>query len=205
MDWGFGGPTGVYHSAYDDYLWMTRFGDPGYVRHAAAARIAAAMLLRVANADVLPYDYVEYATTMRGDVASLTRAANAKGMTVSLDPINASIDNFEHAARAFATSRDEALGHGAVPESVNLALLRVERALTRPEGLRTRPWFRNLIFAADENNGYANVLFPSVTEAIRSGDQALVTREIADLAARFNAAAQALNDAGTALRTKSRA
>ena len=202
MDWGFGGPTGVYHSAYDDYLWMARFGDPGYVRHAAAARIAAAMLLRIANADVLPYDYVEYATTMRGDVASLTRAANAKGMTVALDPINTSIDNFEHAARAFATSRDDALGHGTVPESVNLALLRVERALTRPEGLRTRPWFRNLIFAADENNGYANVLFPSVTEAIRSGDQALVTREIADLAARFNAAAQALNDAGTALRTK---
>ena len=46
------------------------------------AGIAAAMLLRVANADVLPYDYVEYATTMRGDVASLTRAANAKGMAV---------------------------------------------------------------------------------------------------------------------------
>jgi N-acetylated-alpha-linked acidic dipeptidase len=121
-------------------------------------------------------------------------------MTVALDPLNASLDNFEHAARAFALNRDEKLGHGDVREDVNLALLRVERALTRPEGLRTRPWFRNLIFAADENNGYANVLFPSVTEAIRSGDQALVTREIADLAARFNAAAQALIDAGMALR-----
>jgi N-acetylated-alpha-linked acidic dipeptidase len=203
MDWGFGGPTGVYHSAYDDYLWMTRFGDPGYVHHAAAARIASAMLLRLANADVLPYDYVEYATTMRNDVASLSRAETAKGITVSLDPINASIDAFERSARAFASARDSALAlphHDAAYAKANLALMQVERSLTRPQGLRTRPWFRNLIFAADEDNGYANVLFPSVTEAIRSGDRGLVEREIADLAGRFTAAAHALDDATAALR-----
>jgi N-acetylated-alpha-linked acidic dipeptidase len=200
MDWGFGGPTGVYHSAYDDYLWMSRFGDPGYVRHATAARIAAAMLLRVANADVLPYDYVEYAQTMRTDVAGLNKSAAAKGMTVSLDPIYGAIDALEKSAKAFATARDAALGRGAVSAKVNAALMQVERALTRPEGLKTRPWYRNLIFAADEDNGYANVQFPSVTEAIRSGDHELVTREIADLAARFGAAAHALDDASAALR-----
>jgi N-acetylated-alpha-linked acidic dipeptidase len=200
MDWGFGGPTGVYHSAYDDYLWMSRFGDPGYVRHATAARIAAAMLLRVANADVLPYDYVEYAQTMRADVAGLNKSAAAKGMTVSLDPIYGAIDALEKSAKAFAMARDAALGRGAVSAKVNAALMQVERALTRPEGLKTRPWYRNLIFAADQDNGYANVQFPSVTEAIRSGDHELVTREIADLAARFGAAAHALDDASAALR-----
>jgi len=200
MDWGFGGPTGVYHSAYDDYLWMTRFGDPGYARHAAAARIAAAMLLRVANADVLPYDYVEYAQTMRGDVAGLAKAATAKGIAVSLGPIYSAIDSLEKSAKAFATARDAALGRGAVSGKVNVSLMQVERALTRPEGLKTRPWYRNLIFAADEDNGYANVQFPSVTEAIRSGDRSLVDREIADLAARFGAAAHALDDASAALR-----
>jgi N-acetylated-alpha-linked acidic dipeptidase len=203
MDWGFGGPTGVYHSAYDDYYWMTRFGDPGYVHHATAARIASVMLLRLANADVLPYDYVEYATTMRGDVSSLSRVETAKGINVSLDPINTSIDTFERSARAFNSARDSALGlphHEAAYAKANLALLRVERSLTRPEGLKTRPWFRNLIFAADEDNGYANVLFPSVTEAIRSGDRGLVEREVADLAGRFTAAAHALDDATAALR-----
>ena len=60
-EWGFGGPGGVYHSQYDDYTWMTKFGDPGFQYHAAAARVGTAMLLRVANADVLPYDYAEYA------------------------------------------------------------------------------------------------------------------------------------------------
>ncbi len=29
-EWGFGGQGGVYHSQYDDYAWMTKFGDPGF-------------------------------------------------------------------------------------------------------------------------------------------------------------------------------
>jgi N-acetylated-alpha-linked acidic dipeptidase len=87
-------------------------------------------------------------------------------------------------------------------ERANAALLRVERALTRPEGLRTRPWVRGLIYAADENNGYSTMVIPSVNEAIRSGDHALSVREVADLAARFAAATRALEDAAAALRER---
>jgi N-acetylated-alpha-linked acidic dipeptidase len=75
----------------------------------------------------------------------------------------------------------------------------VERALTRPAGLRTRPWFRNLVYAADEDNGYATILFPSVAEALRAGDAALAAREVADLVARVDAAGAALDAAGRAL------
>ena len=50
---------------FDSADWMARFGDPGYAYHAAAARVGAVMLLRLANADVVPYDYVEYARTVR--------------------------------------------------------------------------------------------------------------------------------------------
>jgi N-acetylated-alpha-linked acidic dipeptidase len=75
----------------------------------------------------------------------------------------------------------------------------VERALTRPEGLRTRPWYRNLIYVADENNGYANMVFPSVNEAVRAGDQALATRELSDLVARFDRATAAIEAARSAL------
>ena len=58
----------------------------------------------------------------------------------------------------------------------------------------------NLIYAADENNGYADMVFPSVAEAIRSGDAALSAREVADLASRFRAAARALDEATAAVR-----
>jgi N-acetylated-alpha-linked acidic dipeptidase len=201
-EWGFGGPGGVYHSQYDDYSWMSKFGDPGFQYHAAAARIGTAFLLRVANADVLPYDYVEYARTMQGYVAPIDRALAAHHWTGNTAALRTSIDALEREARAFNTARDSALA-GSVPkaslERTNLALLQVERSLLRPEGLRTRPWFRNLIYVADENNGYANMVFPSINEAIRSGDAALTQREIEDLASRFTKAAQAVANARTAL------
>jgi N-acetylated-alpha-linked acidic dipeptidase len=204
-EWGFGGPGGVYHSQYDDYTWMSKFGDPGFVYHAAAARIAAGMVLRLANADVLPYDYVEFSRTMRRYLPAIDKSFvehhwSAEAPTA---PLRAAIDRMERAAADFASTRDAALSSGAVPKSAlsetNRALLRVERALTRPEGLRSRPWFRNLIYVADEDNGYANMALPSINEAIRHGDAALATREISDLASRFDEAARALSDAQRAL------
>jgi N-acetylated-alpha-linked acidic dipeptidase len=197
-DWGFGGAGGVYHSAYDSRYWMETFGDPGYRYHAAAARIGAAMALRLANAEILPYDYVEFARTMRRYVPALDQAIATRKWQASSTSLSAAIDRMAQSAAAFGAARDSALGRTLTDQtraSANAALLRVERALTRPEGLRTRPWYRNLIYAADENNGYANMVFPSVNEAVRSGDAALTQREIDDLARRFDAASAALDDA----------
>lgn len=203
LDWGFGGPYGVYHSQYDDFAWMSRFGDPGFVRHAASAALGAGLLLRLANADVLPYDYVEFARTMRRYVPQMEAQAMRRRWEVEMGPLAEAIGRMEGSATAFAQARDARLAAGAPAAGVlartNAALMRVERALTRPEGLRTRPWFRGLIYAADENNGYSNVVFPSIVEAIRAGDQPLTEREVADLASRFIAAAAALDEARQAL------
>jgi N-acetylated-alpha-linked acidic dipeptidase len=204
-EWGFGGAGGVYHSQYDDFTWMSKFGDPGFVYHAAAARIAAGMVLRVANADVLPYDYVEFARTMRRYLPSIDRAFAQRGWNDASPtaPLSAAVDRMEVMAKGFANERDAALSAGGTSKDklaeTNGALLRVERAFTRPEGLRSRPWFRSLIYVADEDNGYANMALPSVNEAIRSGDSALALREIADLARRFDDATGALADARRAI------
>jgi N-acetylated-alpha-linked acidic dipeptidase len=203
LDWGFGGPGGVYHSAYDTHEWMSRFGDPGFRHHAAAARVGAALALRLANADVLPYDYAEFARTVKQHLPAAERATRERGWELSLDTLARSIDAMERAASELARVRDAALTRSSVQkralERANAALLRVERALTRPEGLRTRPWYRALIYAADENNGYSTMVLPSVNEAIRAGDRALASREAADLAARFASATRALEDATAAL------
>ena len=202
-DWGFGGSGGVYHSQYDDFAWMSRFGDSSYAYHAAAARIAAAMLLRFANADILPYDYVEFATTMQRYLPALDRAIAAKRWNVSSSALRDAIVAMEREAAAFGAARDRLLAAGTPDRdrraAVNAALLGVERALVRPEGLRTRPWYRNLIYVADVDNGYANMVFPSVNEALRANDQRLTADEIADLARRFDAAARALAAARAAL------
>jgi len=203
VDWGFGGPGGVYHSQYDSYAWMSRFGDPGFKRHAAAASVGAALLLRLANAEVLPYDYAEFARTMRGYLPALESTLKAKGWDAQpTTALRTSIDAMEQAAVVFSGVRDGALVGGVDAqrrEAANQALLRVERALTRPSGLRDRAWYRNLIYASDPDNGYADMIFPGVSNAARHGDRPLTESEIADLAQRFTAATAAINDARAAL------
>jgi N-acetylated-alpha-linked acidic dipeptidase len=202
-EWGFGGQGGVYHSQYDDFAWMSKFGDPGFVYHATAARIAAAMVLRLANAEILPYDYVEFAQTMQHYLPMIDRSLTTKRWNGSTSALREAIGHMEREAVAFSAARDRALAGGTLPReqrgAVNAALRSVERALTRPEGLRTRPWYRNLIYVADVDNGYANMALPSVNEAIRANDEALTRTELDDLARRFEAATRALVDARSAL------
>ncbi|MBU6367199.1 MAG: M20/M25/M40 family metallo-hydrolase [Gemmatimonadetes bacterium] len=206
-DWGFGGPAGTYHSAYDTHAWMERFGDPGFQYHATAGRIGAAMALRLANADVLPYDYAEFARTMRRQVALLERGLAAKGWDAGrtaalVAPLVAAIDGLEGAATRFHAVRDGALARGASPEAqrgANAALRQVERALARPSGLKSRPWYRSLIYASDVDNGYSTMVFPGIGEAIRYGSEAEVRGEVAELAERFAAATREVERAAQAL------
>jgi N-acetylated-alpha-linked acidic dipeptidase len=194
-DWGFGGPQGVYHSAYDSYHWMSKFGDPNFEFHATNARIGAAALLRLANAEILPYDYVEYARTMKRFVAQTGQSIADKHWKLSAAELSSAVGRMESAAVVFAAARDRALGAQLSPATakrVNAALLGVERQLIRPQGLVTRPWFRNLIYASDENNGYSTMVLPSVNEAIRLGDEAAAARELTDISQRFDAATRVL-------------
>jgi len=203
VDWGFGGPQGVYHSAYDSYHWMAKFGDPTFDVHATVARIGAAMLLRIANAEILPYDYVEFARTMRRFGSQVDQALADKKWNVSTAGLSAAITRMENAAVAFNAARDRALTvqlASGTAKQVNANLLETERQLTRSNGLVTRPWFRNLIYASDENNGYATMVLPSVNEAIRAGDQLVVGQELTDLAQRFDAATRTLQVATELLR-----
>jgi N-acetylated-alpha-linked acidic dipeptidase len=202
LEWGFGGRGGVYHSQYDDWYWMTHFGDVGFRYHATAASISAATLLRLANADVLPFDYAEFARTMKQYLPAVDRDMTRREWSGSTQSVAAAVDAMEAAATRFAASRDSVLRttlSPAIARRVNASLMRVERALTRPSGLHTRPWVRSLTYAADEDNGYANMPLPSINEALRAGDRDLTMREIADLTQRFLDATTALESARAAL------
>ncbi|HKF52700.1 MAG TPA: M28 family metallopeptidase, partial [Candidatus Acidoferrales bacterium] len=61
----FNGPYGVYHSMYDDFYWINHFGDPGYRYHTLMTRLWGVLSLRLADSDVLPYDFASYASEIR--------------------------------------------------------------------------------------------------------------------------------------------
>jgi N-acetylated-alpha-linked acidic dipeptidase len=55
-DEGFGS-SGVYHSAYDDYQWFSRYGDTTFGYGRALAQLVGSIVLRLADAEVLPYEF----------------------------------------------------------------------------------------------------------------------------------------------------
>jgi N-acetylated-alpha-linked acidic dipeptidase len=67
----FDGDYGVYHSAYDDFYWMNHFGDPGYKYHTLMSQLWGVTALRLANADLLPFDFATYANNIRQFVNDL--------------------------------------------------------------------------------------------------------------------------------------
>jgi len=197
---GFEGPGGVYHSMYDSYRWMTRFGDPGYREHQATARLVALLTARLANSDVLPLDYAAFGTELTRLVAQLDSGITKRVWTVSTTGLRDALARFTASARAFAAARDSMRTADASRlRAVNEALMQVERRLTRSQGLVSRPWYRSLQFASDVDNGYATMAFPSVNEAIRYADAATTERELADLVGRVDDARGALEQATAAL------
>ena len=63
----FGGEDegGIYHSIYDDFYWYTHFSDTNFVYGRALAQTVGTMVMRFADADVLPYDFTNFGDTMR--------------------------------------------------------------------------------------------------------------------------------------------
>jgi len=180
---------------------MTKFGDLGYREHQATARLVALLAARLANSDVLPFDYEAFGTELTRLVAQLDSGITKHGWTVSTTGLRDALFRFTVSARAFAAARDSVRTADASRlRAVNEALMQVERRLTRSQGLVSRPWYRSLQFASDVDNGYATMAFPSVNEAIRYADAATTERELADLVGRVDDARGALEQATAALR-----
>jgi len=59
-DIGSTGDYGVYHSVFDNFAWFKKFADPDFLYEQQMARVFGLEIIRMAGADVLPYDYEDY-------------------------------------------------------------------------------------------------------------------------------------------------
>ncbi|HEX5438182.1 MAG TPA: M28 family metallopeptidase [Gemmatimonadaceae bacterium] len=66
LNLGYGGEDrgGVYHSAYDDFYWYTHFSDTSFVYGRALAQTAGTAIMRLADAQLLPFDFTPLAQTV---------------------------------------------------------------------------------------------------------------------------------------------
>src|SRR5260370_29495306 len=77
LNLGYGGESGggIYHSVYDDFYWYTHFGDPDFAYGKALSQTAGSAVLRLADADLLPFDFSDFAETVQRYVHELEKLA----------------------------------------------------------------------------------------------------------------------------------
>jgi N-acetylated-alpha-linked acidic dipeptidase len=195
VDFGFNGSYGVYHSVYDNFRWMEKYGDPEFLYHAAAARLWGLMAMRLASADVVPLRFGSYATALQEDLDALRRDAvrrtrsagqGSGGGERALAPITpdfsevvAALGELRAAGEAADRAADAALrgGDRATIGRISDALMLVERAFLDPAGLPGRPWFRHMLIAPGLTTGYAPWPFPALQQAIEERNAAMFATE----------------------------
>jgi N-acetylated-alpha-linked acidic dipeptidase len=192
-DVGSGGPYGVYHSVFDNYAWFTLNADPHFVYLQQMARVLGVETLRMADTDVLPYDYEAYAREVKAYIESAKRKAeDAKVPGLDFGPALAADGKFAAAAERVHKLQ---LSPPADLAQFNSTLRAAETALVSQAGLPNRPWYKHTIYAPGEYTGYAAVVIPGVNEAIEAKDAGRAQQQLGVLTQCLERAAQTLESA----------
>ena len=193
-DMGTHGPYGVYHSAFDDFTWYSTFADPHFLYAQQMARLHGLQVLRMADADILPFDYEDYGQEIEAYI-EFTKQKAAEAFpdgTPKFDELTKASKRLQSAGSMLLGAVKG--GRAAAPQRLNTALRDAERAFLTP-GLPGRPWFRHAIFAPGQATGYEAVVLPGIAEAIDRHDAQLLAEQIQTTAAAINRASEILESA----------
>jgi N-acetylated-alpha-linked acidic dipeptidase len=186
MDMGLNGRggDGSYHSTYDNPTWFKKYIDPQFKFSVLAAQVTGVALLRLADAEVLPFDYETYAKQILeyiGEIEQQAAKASADGANkVDFAGLRSAAEAFAKAGvdvRARGESLLEraggagsALTDNAALAEINRRLIMAERDLIEPAGLPDRPWYRHVVYAPGLYTGYGVKTIPGVREAVDAGN-----------------------------------
>ncbi|KAK3161893.1 hypothetical protein QOZ80_1BG0082790 [Eleusine coracana subsp. coracana] len=163
----------VYHSLYDDYVWVERFGDPLFHRHVAVASVWGLIALKLADDEIIPFNYVSYASEL--EEYAKDAVDNCKECPVSFSPLHKSIRQLENAATKIHQEKKllqeenwnvKTRQYTLKVREINDRLIMAERALTNREGLVGRPWYKHLIYASSDQDDWGTKALPGIVSAM---------------------------------------
>ncbi len=198
---GFDGPFGQYHSEHDSYYYVKHFGDTSFVYHALIAKLMAVEALRMANAEILPYDYGELASSIQLFAHNLS-LETPKAWADSEKFVT--LDTALSRMKAAATTMNQMLANSSamslgVRHQLNQQLRKLIYVFVPIGGIPNDPWTHDQLVTSDPGNGYADLTLPGLHASLKKNaqqefdDQLLAltastegaTREIASLTQLF--------------------
>jgi hypothetical protein len=109
LDFGFDGPGYPYHSAYDNFEWMSTVGDPGFEYHKILAQAWALLILEYSDRLVMPFDISAYSASLTAWTMDLENWVGNKGANQdgnvpwSSEPLREAVLQFAVEAEKFET------------------------------------------------------------------------------------------------------
>ncbi|ORX73793.1 Zn-dependent exopeptidase, partial [Linderina pennispora] len=199
IDFGFKGGSGVYHSNYDSFKWMTGFIDPDFTYHRASTQIWGALTIALADEPVLPFDARQYAKDLhkyiddlKPSIRALKRLYKAAGeLGTSARHIDAERRHLQkkYGDQCNMTGHHRLVVCSDIRSSINQRLYKLERDFIDPMGLPGRKWYRHVLVSPGRRLGYGSQTLPALAEAIEDADWKLFNRLVKHTAEIINRAA----------------
>lgn len=191
-DLGFGrgreDPVYHYHSNYDSFDWMQRFGDPQWLYHEACTKIWALAAAKLAESPVMFFNATDYGLGLEKYVDQMRPAADSLPSGISFDfgPLYHAIGGLQKAAMEFDAYASELTSQLEedlpwylwwkkvrlyfLVQDVNSKYKNIERQFLYEQGLDGRSWFKHVVFAPGLWTGYAGATYPGIVESLEAGD-----------------------------------
>lgn len=198
LDVGFntgpGDPVYHYHSNYDSFHWMDKFGDSHWKYHVAIAQVAALTAARLIDMPIIPMNATDYAVAIDSYIHGLKRKANDSSISSSFDftSLDVAKDRLFTSAVAFDTYTSQLadLIRDQLPwwkwwqkvrlfyqvRRANDKYKMLERQFIYPGGLDGRSWFKHVVFSPGRWTGYAGATFPGLVESFEDGNMTNANR-----------------------------
>ncbi|KFY79068.1 hypothetical protein V499_01891 [Pseudogymnoascus sp. VKM F-103] len=191
IDIGFSGERFPYHSVYDNFEWMEKFGDPGFLYHHMLCQVWSLLVLEMADNPILPLSMPSYATAIGKYVEDLNQWAGSKGANQAgkpkwdIEPLRAAALKFKGDAeryRSWETYWRNFINNNGGYEQMDVSIIRqsynnrasdFETLLLDLEvggGVPGREQFKHVLFAPQAWSGYDESFFPAIRDAIEAGD-----------------------------------
>lgn len=123
LNLGFGGEDGggIYHSIYDDFYWFTHFSDGDFVYGRALAQTSGTAIMRLADAELLPFEFGDFAETIQTYVKELKSLAQREREQIV--ETNRQLEEGAFSATTDPRVKSVAPGKESVPPYLNFAAL----------------------------------------------------------------------------------
>ncbi|CAI7628052.1 unnamed protein product [Penicillium pancosmium] len=192
LDFGFGrganDPVYHYHSNYDSFAWMEKFGDKNWEYHIATTKLWALAAAQLIETPVISFNATDYALGLGSYLSRAKPSADQlhDGQHFDFSGLDLSIIEFLEAAKTFdawTADLNTKLGED-IPwyhwwkkvrllfqvRIANNKYKGIERAFLYQPGLDGRDWFKHVVFAPGIWTGYSGATYPGLVESLEAGD-----------------------------------